>query len=470
MGAAAGTGPGAADSEANHSVVPAARPARAPGLARRSGIAVLAAVALTGIGLIQAGAGTRPDPTAAGRLSPVRIYPDLHVIRSGGAAPDGGLTPGQIRAAYGTGPLYARGITGRGETIVIVDSFGSPTITRDLTAFDLHFGLPAPRSFRIIQPAGRVPAYRATADRVTWATETTLDVEWAHVMAPGAAIVLVETPTSENEGTTGFPQIVAAEKYVLRRRLGQVVSQSFAATEQTFPSRQALLRLRSAYVLAARDHVTMLAATGDTGATAYTYSMQTLYRTRAVSWPSTDPLVTAVGGTQLDVRASGARRKPDVAWADGGGGRSIDFARPSYQNRVSAVTGPHRGVPDVSMDASCNSPVALYASFPGSGPHWGAICGTSLATPLMAGIVTLADQLAGRSLGLINPALYAMAAAHDRGIVDIRAGNNTYTFQQDGAQYTVPGFAARPGYDLVSGVGTVNAAYFVPELAGKPAG
>jgi subtilase family serine protease len=108
------------------------------------------------------------------------------------------------------------------------------------------------------------------------------------------------------------------------------------------------------------------------------------------------------------------------------------------------------------------------ADVPGSGAdHWSSICGTSLATPLLAGPVALADQVAGHPLGLLNPALYRMAAAHDRGIVDIRDGSNTMTFAQDGKHYTVRGFTARPGYDLVSGVGTVNAAYFVPELAAK---
>jgi subtilase family serine protease len=408
----------------------------------------------------------RPDGWAAAS-SLVRIFPDIRVIHSTPGAPNGGLTPEQVRTAYNTGPLTAQGITGAGQTIVIVDSFGSPTITGDLAKFDAHFGLPAPPSFRVIQPAGRVPPYRPTADRTTWASETTLDVEWAHVMAPGASILLVETPTSENEGTTGFPQIVTAEEYVLRHGLGQVISQSFAATEQTFGSRTMLENLRAAYELAQADHVSVLSATGDTGATGYTLSMKTLYTTRAVSWPATDPLVTAVGGTQLDLRANGTRRSPDVAWADGGGGQSIVFGRPSYQNQVRAITGPHRGVPDISMDASCNSPVALYASFPGSGgDHWTAVCGTSLATPLLAGLVALADQMAGHSLGLLNPALYRMAAAHDRGLVDVREGSNTITFAQDGKRYTVRGFSARPGYDLVSGVGTVNAAYFVPELAG----
>jgi subtilase family serine protease len=88
-----------------------------------------------------------------------------------------------------------------------------------------------------------------------------------------------------------------------------------------------------------------------------------------------------------------------------------------------------------------------------------------VATPLMAGLTALAGQVAGHRLGQLNKALYAMAAAHDRGIVDIRKGSNTQIFFQDGRQYTVRGFAARPGYDLISGVGSVNAAYFVPELA-----
>jgi subtilase family serine protease len=401
----------------------------------------------------------RPHPGP----SPVRIFPAIRVQTASG--PAGGLTPRQVRAAYDTGPLLTRSVTGKGQTIVIVDSFGSPTIAADLAHFDRHYGLAAPPSFRIIQPAGRVPEYHATDSRTSWAAETTLDVEWAHVLAPGARILLVETPTAENEGTTGFPQIVTAEKYVLRHRLGQVISQSFAATEQTFPSRAALARLRGAYQLAASDHVPVLAASGDEGATGFKFEMTDLYTHRAVSWPATDPLVTAVGGTRLFLRANGSRRQPDVAWADSGGGRSLFFARPAFQNGVRAVTGSQRGVPDVSMDASCASPVSVYGSYGGNDGPWSTICGTSVATPMLAGLVALASQVAGHRLGEINQALYAMAAAHDRGIVDIRAGNNTQTFFQDGQQFTVPGFGARAGYDLVSGVGSVNAAYFVPELA-----
>jgi subtilase family serine protease len=428
-----------------------------------AGALVVAAVVAVALAVIGAPAPARP--AAAHQPARARI-PLGQAI----PAPTNGLTPRQIWTAYDVAPLLRKGVTGAGQTIVIVDSFGSPTIASDLAHFDSYFRLPAPPSLRVIQPTGPVPPFRvANSNRVGWAQETTLDVEWAHVMAPGAGIVLVETPTSENEGTTGFPQIVAAETYALRHKLGQVISQSFAATEQTFPSVASIQQFRSAYQLAARDHVTVLSATGDTGATSDQFNMRDLYTSRAVPWPATDPLVTAVGGTQLSLRADGTRLGPDIAWGDSGGGTSIAFARPAYQDGVQAVTGAARGIPDVSMDASCRSPVVMYGSFYAAGGQWSASCGTSLATPLFAGIVALAGQEAGHGaphgLGLINPALYTMAARHEPGIVSVTTGSNTYRFMQDGATYTVQGFAAQPGYNLVTGLGTVDAASFVPELA-----
>jgi subtilase family serine protease len=442
-----------------------------------AGAAVAVAAAITGglaaAGALAGGPATHTSHSSAAHAStrrPTRIRPGLHSGKTTTPGPKSGLTPAQIAAAYNLAPLRRAGITGAGQTIVIVDSFGSPTIASDLAHFDAYFRLPAPPSLRVIQPTGTVPPFDSgNSNRIGWAQETTLDVEWAHVVAPDARIVLVETPTSENEGTTGFPQIVAAEEYVLQHKLGQVISQSFAATEQTFPSTSSLLALRGAYQLAARDHVTVLAASGDNGATSDEYNMKDLYTGRAVSWPATDPLVTAVGGTQLDLRADGTRRSPDVAWPDSGGGKSLVFGRPSFQHGVRAVTGSSRGVPDISMDASCSSSVAIYGSFYGGPGQWNPMCGTSLAAPLFAGIVALADDYAGhgqaRSLGLINPAIYTIAARHERGIVAIRSGSNTQTFDQGGTQYTVPGFSARGGYDLVTGLGTIDAAYFVPELA-----
>jgi subtilase family serine protease len=393
--------------------------------------------------------------------------------------------PAQIRQAYNLPRLQRQGITGRGQTIVIVDSFGSPTVARDLARFDRAAHLPAPPSLRVIQPAGRVPAYQATANREGWAGETDLDVEYAHAIAPGASILLVETPTSENEGTTGFPQIVAAEKYVINHHLGDVISQSFSATEQTFPSRRSVLSLRGAYIDAARHGVTVLAASGDSGAADATFNEVTYYLHRVTSWPDSDPLVTGVGGVQLHLNAAGDNVKRPTVWNDTynvatdefvvgaagpsplatGGGRSIFFARPGYQNGVRDVVGDHRGVPDISMSAACNGAADMYQSFAGQPAGWYPTCGTSEATPEFAGIVALADQVAGHPLGLINPYLYQLSARHAPGIVDVVTGDSTVSFRQGGRLHTVRGYRARPGYDLASGVGTVNAPEFVRELA-----
>ncbi len=393
--------------------------------------------------------------------------------------------PAQVRRAYGLPALYAKGVTGRGATIVIVDSYGSPTIRNDLRVFDRAYGLPAPPKFRIIQPAGRVPAYDPdSSDMVGWAGETTLDVEWAHAVAPGANILLVETPVSETEGVHGFPQIVAAEEYVLKHHLGDVISQSFSATEETFSSASEIKALRGAYQLADRDHVTVLAASGDSGATDLGLDETTYYAFRVTSWPDSDPLVTAVGGTQLHFTARGAPAAPTV-WNDtysretneftdgdpgpnplaSGGGTSLFFTRPGYQDSVRDVVGGSRGVPDISMSAACNGSVDTYSTYRGAPAGWSPECGTSEATPLFAGIVALADQVAGHPLGLINPALYRLAAEGKPGIVDVTSGDNTVSFTQDGREQMVTGFGARPGYNLATGLGTVNAPYLVPELA-----
>ena len=371
----------------------------------------------------------------------------------------------QLQAAYNLGPLFRRGITGTGQTIVIVDPFGSPTITGDLATYDAQYGLPAPPSFRIIQPAGPVPPYRENSTFEGWAGETTLDVEMAHTMAPGANILLVETPVSETEGVHGFPQIIRAENYVISHHLGEVISQSFGATEETFPDPASLLALRSAYLNAAAHGVTVLAPTGDNGVTDGGLVPGTYYTHRVVSWPASDPLVTAVGGTQLYLSAAGHRTSPDTLWNDSNGGVSSVFARPWYQNGVASVVGNARGVPDITMSAACNGAIWTYQSFPGAPAGWHLSCGTSEATPLFAGIVALADQVAGYGLGLINPALYAMKAHHAPGLVPVTSGDNTVTVTQHGQTYTITGYQAGPGYNLASGLGTVNAAQFVPTLA-----
>ena len=460
-----------------------------------------AALAAAGPGVDLSGsaaAGPAATGSAGQALSDVTVQPGvMHVGRAQSSPPTTAdcekaykvacYEPAQIRQAYNLPVVYASGVTGRGATIVIVDSYGSPTIKHDLGVFDQAFGLPAPPSLRIIQPAGKVPAYNpGNSDMVGWASETTLDVEYAHTVAPGANLLLVETPVSETEGVHGFPQIVAAEEYVLNHHLGDVISQSFSATEQTFPRPRpaSVQALRGAYELAAKDKVTVLAAAGDSGAADVGLDESTYYLYPVTSWPDSDPLVTGIGGTQLHINAKGQPTAPTV-WNDtyskatnefaignagpnplaGGGGKSVLFSRPPYQNGVRNIVGGRRGVPDISMSGACNGSVDTYGSFGGASAGWTPACGTSEATPMFAGIVALADQVAGHSLGLINPALYQLSAEHAPGIVDVTSGNNTVSFSQGGHKDTVRGFTARPGYDLASGVGTVNAGYFVRELA-----
>jgi subtilase family serine protease len=385
-------------------------------------------------------------------------------------------SPIQLERAYGMPSLYKKGLTGTGETIALVDSFGSPTIASDLGTFDRTFGLPAPPSFTIIHPAGAIPPYnQRNGLMVSWAEETSLDVEYAHAMAPGANILLVETPVAETIGVQGFRQIVSAENYVINHHMAAVISQSLAAAEASFPSPSALLALRSSFINAAAHDVSVLGAAGDWGETSPSDASESTYYTKpTANWPASDPLVTAVGGTQLFLDNAGKRTMPDIVWNDGnllggpiagGGGLSSVFTRPNYQDGVENVVHDARGVPDISMSAAVNGGALVYMSFPGLQAGLYIIGGTSEATPLFSGVVAIADQAAGHWLGLLNPALYTLAATHAPGIVDVTTGNNAVSFIQNGKTYNIRGAVAVPGYDLASGVGTVNAAKLVPELA-----
>ncbi|MBV9291117.1 MAG: S53 family peptidase, partial [Frankiales bacterium] len=352
-------------------------------------------------------------------------------------------SPRQLRHAY---RVNATGLTGRGVTVAIVDSFGSPTIRHDVHVFSQAFGLPDAH-LRIVQPSGKPPAFQpGVHDMGGWASETSLDVEYVHAMAPAAHIVLVETPTAETEGVHGFPAMMHAEKWLLKHTPTAVISQSFGATEETFKDPSRLRKLRYAFKAAQRHHVTVLAASGDDGATDFKSDESSLYGHRVNSWPSSDPLVTSVGGTQVHLDNKGNRFRPDSVWNDrafeggaSGGGRSTVFTRPAFQHRVQSIVGAARGTPDISMNAASSSQVLVYESFRGNG-GWHQIAGTSEATPLFAGIVALAVQQAGHRLGDLNPALYAMRGRASKGIVDVIGGSNSYA--------GVKGYRVRRGYDL----------------------
>ncbi|GAA1979619.1 S53 family peptidase [Kitasatospora viridis] len=382
--------------------------------------------------------------------------------------------PAQYRAAYDLQPLYDQGIDGSGRTIVIVDSFGSPTVQHDLEVFDRQYGLPDTQ-VEVVK-WGDVPTFDPKVkDQVEWAGETTLDVEYAHAVAPGAHLLLVETGTSEAEGTAGFPEMMDAVKSLAAQGRGDVVSFSLGATEDSFaeeagrPGDYHLLNdLRYGLQAADAQQTTVLAAAGDAGATDRKLDGKTFFPNPQVGWPASDPLVTAVGGTRMYLDDDGNRLQPDEVWNDGdggatGGGTSRVFARPSYQDGVAGVTGDHRGLPDISMSASPKGGAWIYGSYDPAHTGWEVTGGTSQATPMMAGITAMADQAAGTRLGALGPRLYQLAqtqdADHPHGIVDVTSGDNSAN--------GVTGYQAGPGYNLATGWGTLDGYQLVKSLSGR---
>jgi subtilase family serine protease len=420
-----------------------------------------------------------------------------------------------IQASYNVGPLYAQHADGHGVTIAIIDSFGDSNIASDLANFNTQMGLPHMCGEPNAACGNGIPTFQhmywngntqvkappaksqgaGTQVRNLWALETALDVEYAHTMAPGANILNITTDPAETLGVQGFPAMMNAEQYVVDHGLATVISQSLGAAEETFSSTQSLLNLRHAFISAANSGVTVLASTGDFGTANPTFTPVKNPATipyPTVSWPASDPLVTAVGGTYLCTDpATGTsvdsvdfptkcQANPgvrEIGWIDSGGGYSHVFGKPLYQNTLppgSTAIGSMRGIPDVALEASARTGVLVYDTAPGdaSGSNlpcasgdpcnagWYDVGGTSVSAPNWAGLVAIADQLAGHGLGLINCALYSIASGPDYAsdFYDVTTGNNQ-------ADPDVPGYPATVGWDPVTGLGTPNAANLVPALA-----
>src|ERR1700747_409202 len=196
------------------------------------------------------------------------------------------FSPFAMQNAYNVAALYGQGFTGKGITIAVIDSFGSATIANDLNVFSTAFNLPhlcgeagvtctpGMPTFTILQIQGSPPPNPPPPNNGTgqeshnlWAVEVSLDVEWAHAIAPEANILLVTTPTAEPLGVQGFPQMMNAIQYVVANHLADVISMSLGAGEGTFQGTAALLNLRQALFDAQANHVTVLASSGDGGTT-----------------------------------------------------------------------------------------------------------------------------------------------------------------------------------------------------------
>ena len=375
-------------------------------------------------------------------------------------------TPHQIRVAYGVESLIEHGYTGKGQTVVDIVSFGSPTLQRDMNVYDQQFGLP-PINIQIINPIGTKPFDPNSKDMQGWAGETELDVQIIHAIAPDAGIVVLTSPVSETEGTIGLPQFLQLEQYVISHHLGNIVSQSWGASEVTLKdatSQKEIQQWNTFYEQSTlHQGITYLSSSGDNGATDYMDLQATkLSPVATTSFPADEPWVTSVGGTTV-VRS--VSTIIESVWNSnggaGGGGFSNFFPEPSFQQTLPAsVQGQlnhRRGVPDVAADADPSTGLAFYLN-----GQWQLAGGTSAAAPLWAGLMAIADQMAGHPLGFINTALYKLASSshYAQDFHDITAGNNTY----NGKGVDVQGYSATKGWDAASGLGTPDAQNLLPDL------
>ncbi len=348
--------------------------------------------------------------TTSGALPKATYKGNEYTTKSSGC----GYTPANIRAAYGLNTLYADKYDGTGQTIVILDWCGSPTITSDANAFSAQFGLPklTAANFNIIYTP--TPSYCEAPD-----PEINLDVEWAHAIAPGARIDLVVPPTPS------FQDVDEALFYAVDYQLGNVISGSYGS-EELYTSPSVLITEDLVTEIAAVTGISANFSTGDNGD--FTND-EPAYFPASVSAPADSPYATAVGGVSLALTSTNA-----IAWQTGwgnnlnlvsdegyvtdppagngyfsggsGGGESGFFAKPAFQ---SALPGIGRQLPDVSWLADPYTGAYIAISEPGTIPElqYTVYGGTSLACPMFSALWAIANQIAGTPLGQAAPYLYA---------------------------------------------------------------
>ena len=423
-------------------------------------------------------------------------------ISSGfGHFPPCGYQPSEVRTAYNLNPLYAAHLDGTGETIVITDAFGSPTIEQDAQVFSGIYGLP-PVNLTIAKAPGL--SHNPKDAGLGWDGETTLDVEWAHAMAPGAAIVLVVA--------TDRASLDEAINYAVVHHLGNTISNSWSSLEGLGNPAQ-FDRVNRILEMAAVQGIDVNFATGDFGDEVAVAGFQT------VDFPASSPFATGIGGTSLSL----APNPFQTGWGNNltriaettalnnapvnpplhlgfqfgaGGGASLTFARPSFQGGL-AIPGNTRLVPDIAMLADPFTGVEIIQTVGGQ-LTVGVIGGTSLATPLFSGIMAIAAQKAGHGLGQAAALVYTLPPG---AVTDILPGSspgnvtgtiNAMPYSADqlaaplgntsayiSALYNSP-FSTRwfvitfgtdtslvtaPGWDNVTGVGTPNGWNFVNAIA-----
>ncbi len=408
-----------------------------------------------------------------------------------------GYKPAQIRGAYGVDAALAQGVDGRGTTVAIVDAFASPYIFKDAQTYAQRNDPSHPlRSYQFSQNLPTMYNSATECDAGGWYGEETLDVEAVHATAPAANILYVGAASCQN------PDINAAVNTIVDNQLAQVITNSYGSAGE--PTALAdIAEEHQTFVQAALEGITVTFSSGDSGDDVLSTG------TRQVDYEASDPFVTAVGGTALAIGktnnyqfeqgwGTGKSVLTNGKWVPtlpaylygGGGGTSKLFTQPSYQKKVVPASianyfgkGAHRAVPDVAMLADPNTGflVGQSQSFPDGSIKYSEyrIGGTSLSSPLFAGVIAITDQVHQGSLGFLNPKLYQLAgtaAFHDvkgtgvtDGVVrvdfinglDASGGLRTSlrTLNQTATLKTAV------GYDDVTGVGSPNGVNFLIGMA-----
>lgn len=324
-------------------------------------------------------------------------------------------TPQQIRVAYG---LPSKGGSG---TIAIVDAYNAPNALHDFNVFSAQFGLPKETSTNATSPSNKVfqVVYADKSEPASnggWAQEESLDIEWAHAMAPSAKIVLVEAAGDS------FTDLLQAESVAASTAGVKEVSNSWGSGE--FADETAFDDL---FV---HPGVVFFASAGDIGGER--------------SWPALSPNVVGCGGTSLYLDSSGDRTSPETAWIDGGGGPSAYEARPSYQAVIDSIVGKVRGGPDISFDANPYTGVLVYDSYAYAGiSGWLVYGGTSVSSPCLAGVANLANHQRTSSVDELANVIYQSYASDRSRYYDITSGH-------------AASFNCTGGWDFVTGVGTLH--------------
>ncbi|HSU66829.1 MAG TPA: S53 family peptidase [Tepidisphaeraceae bacterium] len=397
--------------------------------------------------------------------SSITLHSDAEFMRPSATSTTSvdGYSPAQIRAAYRFDDVsLGNGATadGSGQTIAIVDAFNDPKIPADLGVFDSQFGLSAPPSFKVVNQNGGTTLPTTDAG---WSGEIALDVEWAHAIAPGANILLVEA-TSDS-----LTDLMSAVDYARNADGVSVVSMSWGGSE-FFGFNGSEFTGQTQYdpfftTPTGHQGVTFVAAAGDSGVV------------NGVQWPASSPNVLSVGGTSLYVQDSNGTYGTETSWAGTSGGYSQVESQPSYQFNVPGNGA--RSTPDVSYDGDPNTGFAVYDSVAYQGySGWQVVGGTSAGAPQWAALVAVADQgraAAGQgSLDGISqtlPALYSVYPTSSS--PDVSAYENSYNDVIDHTSggrfhWRFGGFGfsnpATPGYDVATGLGTPKADAIVSAL------